>query len=128
MKKVGIKVAHHPRFITLLPNAAPTTDPIYTTVLNKRVESTLRQKFVLMEKLQRLASRMVKVIRGLSYEDQLKQLNLFSIEQRLLHEDLIMAHNMFQGRLGVQLDDFFEATPGRDLRRHDFQLCHRQFN
>ncbi len=32
----------------------------------------------------------------------------------------------FQGLLDVQLEDFYEASSGRDLRRHDFQLRHRR--
>ncbi len=47
---------------------------------------------------------------------------------RLLRGDLIMAYNMFQGRLNVRLEDFFKAPSGRDLRRRDFQLRHRRFN
>ncbi len=67
-------------------------------------------------------------MRGLSYEDRLRRLNLFSIERRLLRGNFIMVCNMFQRRLDVQLHDFFEAPSGRNLRRHDFQLRHRRFN
>ncbi len=84
----------------------------------------LRHDIVLMEKLQRLASRMVKCMRDLSYEDRLKRLNLFLIGGRLLRGDLTMAYNMFQGQLDVQLADFFEAPSRRHLQRHDFQRHH----
>ncbi len=78
-----------------------------------------------MEKLQRLATRMVKSPRDLSYDDRLRRLNLFAIERRLLRGDLILAYNMFQGRLDMPLDEFFEAPSERNLRRHDFQLRNR---
>ncbi len=82
----------------------------------------LRQDIIMMEKLQRLATRMEKGLGYLSYEDRLGRLILFSIERRLIRDDLILAYNMFQGRL-----EFFEAPSERNLRRHDFQLRHRHF-
>ncbi len=78
-----------------------------------------------MESLQRLATRMVKSLKGLSYEDRLRRLNLFSIERRLLQGGLIPVYNLFQGRLNVPLDEIFEAE--KKLRRHDFQLRHCRF-
>ncbi len=80
-----------------------------------------------MEKLQRLATRTVKGMRGLYCEDRLRWLNFFSIERRLLRGDLIMAY-MFQGQLDLPLEDFSEAPSGRDLQRHVFQLRRRRFN
>ncbi len=71
---------------------------------------------------------MAKGMRGLSYENQMRRLKLFSIERRLLRGDLIMAYNMFQVQLDVPLEDFSEAPSERDLRRHDFQLHYRRFN
>ncbi len=87
----------------------------------------LRQDIIMMEKLQRLATRMVKGLRDLPYEDRLRRLNLFSIERRLLLGDPILAYNMFQGRLDMPFEEFFEAPSDRNLRRHDFQLRHRRF-
>ncbi len=71
---------------------------------------------------------MVKGLGDLSYEDRLRRLNLLSIERRLLRGDLILAYNMFQGRLDVPVEEFFEAQTERNLHRHDFQLRHRRFH
>ncbi len=87
----------------------------------------LRRDIYLMERLQRLGTRMVKSLRGLSYEDRLRRLNLCTIERRLFRGDLILAYNLFQGRLNIPLDEIFEAPAERNLRRHDFQLRHRRF-
>ncbi len=81
-----------------------------------------------MERFQRLGTRMVKGLRGLSYEDRLRRFNLFTIERRLLGGgDLILACNLFQGRLNAPLDENFEASAESNLRRHDFPLRHRRF-
>ncbi len=50
-----------------------------------------------MERIQRLATRIVKDMRELLYEEQLRQLNLFSLERRHLRGDLILAYNIFHG-------------------------------
>ncbi len=44
----------------------------------------LRRDIYLMERLPRLGTRMVNSLRGLSYEDRFRRLNLFTIERRLL--------------------------------------------
>ncbi len=68
-----------------------------------------------------MATRMVKSLRGLSYEDRLRRSNLFTIERRLLRRDLILAYKLFQGRLNATLDEIFETPAERNLRRYDFQ-------
>ncbi len=50
---------------------------------------------------------MVKGLRDLPYEGRLRRLTLFSIERRLLRGDLILAYNMFQGRLDMPLEELF---------------------
>ncbi len=82
----------------------------------------------MMEKLQRLATRMVKGIRDFSYEDRLRSLNLFSIERRLIRGDLILAYSMLQGRLDMPFEEILEAPCECNLCRHDFQLRNRRFH
>ncbi len=87
----------------------------------------LRRDTALMERIQRLATRMVKGMRELPYEDRLRRLNIFSLERRRLRGDLILAFNLFHGRLDLPRAECFEAPTGRDLRGHDFKLRHRSF-
>ncbi len=82
----------------------------------------------MMEKLQRLVTRMVKGLRDHSYEDRLSRFNVFSFERRLLRGDLLLANKMFHGRLDVQLEEFFEVPSERSLCRYDSQLRHRRFH
>ncbi len=84
----------------------------------------LRRDIDRMERLQRLAWSMVKSLRGISYEERLRRMNLFTIERRLLRGDLILACNLFQDPLNGPPDKFLDE---RNLRLHDFQLRHRCF-
>ncbi len=87
----------------------------------------LQRDIALMERIQRLATRMVKGMRELPYEDRLRRLNIFSFERRRLRGDLILAYNIFHGRLDLPRAEFFEAPSERDLRGHDYKLRHRNF-
>ncbi len=64
-------------------------------------------------------------MRELPYEDRLRRLNIFSVERRRLHGDLILAYNIFHGRLDLPQAEFFEAPSERDLRGHNFKLRNR---
>ncbi len=69
-----------------------------------------------MERIQRLATHMVKGMRDLPYEERLRRLNLFSIERRRLRGDLILAYNIFYGRL-----DFPQAEFSRPQRNGTYE-------
>ncbi len=53
--------------------------------------------------------------------------HIFSLERRRLRGDLILAYNIFHGRLDLPQAEFFEAPAERGLRGHDFKLRHRSF-
>lgn len=42
-------------------------------------------------------SKMVKALRGKTYEERLRLLSLFSLEKRTLRDDLILAYNFLTG-------------------------------
>ncbi len=62
-----------------------------------------------MERIKRSATRMVKGMRELSYEERLPRLNFFSLERRRLHGDLILAYSIFHGGLDFPQAEFFAA-------------------
>ncbi len=67
----------------------------------------LQRDSALMERIRRLATRMVKGIRELPYEERLRRLNLFSLERRRLRGNLILDYNIFHGRLDFPHAEFF---------------------
>ncbi len=77
----------------------------------------LRRDIYLMDCLQRLATRMVKPLRALSYEERLHRLNLFTTERRLFRRGLILSYSLLQGRLNVPLEEICEAPAERNFRR-----------
>ncbi len=83
----------------------------------------LRRDIALMENIQRLATRMVKGMRVLPYEDRLCRQDIFSLERRRHRGDLILAYDICHGRLDLPRAEFFEAPSERDLRGKDFKLC-----
>ncbi len=87
----------------------------------------LRRDTALMERIQCQATRMVKGVRELPYDEMLRPLNILSLEHCQLRRDLILGYNIFNGRIGLPQSGFFEAPVERDFRGHDVNLCHRRF-
>ncbi len=80
-----------------------------------------------MERIQRMATPLVKGMSQSPYEGRLCRLSVFSLELRRLRGDLILANNISRSRLDLPQAEFFEAPSERDLRGLDFKLRHRSF-
>ncbi len=77
-----------------------------------------------LERLQRLATRMVKGCRGLSYEERLEKLSLFSLARRRLRSDLMSVNNLPNGSIGLPIEELFARLPCSSLRGHNLKLHH----
>ena len=97
--------------------------PLYNTLVLPHLEYAVQawcpyqtKDIDLLEKVQRMATRMVKGLRELRYEERLKIFNLFSLERRRMRAGLITSFNIHSGRLGVPANFFFERSLREILR------------
>ncbi len=79
---------------------------------------TLRAFISQLERGPRLATRLVRGLSHVPYEERLRQLNLFSLERRFLRADLILAFKIFKGEVDLNPTDFFLRRPRAGLRGH----------
>ncbi len=75
-----------------------------------------------LERIQRLATRLVSGIRHITYEDRLQRLSLHSLQRRRLRVDLIIAFRIFTGLLDVDPNLFFLPPTCRGLRGYPYKV------
>jgi ribonucleases P/MRP protein subunit RPP40 len=86
----------------------------------------LQKDIMLLEKVQRRATRMIDNFQKLSYEERLSKLKLTTLETRGLRGDLIETFNIFKGFTDVNKDYFFDLSSG-SLRGHSLKLFKSRF-
>ncbi len=103
--------------------------PLYCALVRPRLEYAmeanapiLRADINQLERVQRLATRLVRGLRHVPYEERLRQLNLFSLERRRLRADLIQAFKIFKGEVDHNPSGFFLRPPRAGLRGHTYRL------
>uniref|UniRef100_A0A3B3RWV8 Reverse transcriptase domain-containing protein n=1 Tax=Paramormyrops kingsleyae TaxID=1676925 RepID=A0A3B3RWV8_9TELE len=87
----------------------------------------LKKDIAALEKVQRRATRMIPGLRGMSYEERLAELNLFSLEQRRLRGDMIQVYKILTGLDAVQPNDYFNISLNTRTRGHKWKLAGEHF-
>ena len=75
-----------------------------------------------LEKVQRRATKLVKNIRHLSYEERLKKLQLYSLVRRKKRGDLIEVFKILNKLEDTDEEIFFERSSTMSLRGHSLKL------
>ena len=86
----------------------------------------MRQDFVALEKVQRRATKLVKGLKHLSYQDRLKRLKLSSIEDRVARGDLIETYKILSGKVSLDPANFFQEAQNTRTRGHRAKLTKKQ--
>ena len=60
-----------------------------------------------LEKIQRRATRMMEELRGMEYEERLRQTRLVTLEARRTRADIIEVFKIMKGLEGLNREDFF---------------------
>ena len=107
---------------------------IYTTYIRPHLEYCIQawapyyaKYIILLEKVQRRATKLVWGLKDLSYEERLERLKLFSLEERRLRGYLIQTFKLLTGKENVDYEILFNHS-STHLRCHSLKLSKSQCN
>ena len=102
---------------------------LYTTYVRPHIEYCiqavgpyLKKDIKTLEAVQRRATKLIRGLKQLPYEERLKRLKLMSIEDRLRRGDLIETYKILTKKVHVNHTQFFRFCEDRRTRGHSLKL------
>ncbi|KAG6933171.1 hypothetical protein G0U57_019969 [Chelydra serpentina] len=107
--------------------------PLYKSIVRPHLEyrvqlwSHLKKDILALEKVQRRATKMIRGLERVPYEERLKRLGLFSLEKRRLRGDIIEVYKIMSGVEEVNKEKLFTCSHNRRTRGHPMKLMGSRF-
>ena len=80
-----------------------------------------------LEKIQRRLTKLIPRLRNKSYDERLKELNLFTLEKRRIRGDLITLFKIFNGFTNLNIEKYLTVDRSHVTRNNGFKIVGNRF-